>query len=391
MTFFIILLILAGQTTVQGDLKLNLDQLVYSLPDNTLGLELTYEIPFSSLLFQKEDNRFLARYRILLEIYDKQGDILNAEVCEKKITTPEYEKTVTQDSFAREVLFFSISPSAVRAQVRVFDLLSERWATARFPIEKQNRTLLLRLLKSGQPNPTRTYGYNDTIIIVAEAKDHFFLTPAGETVGFTIKKGKRRVASAAFPLTKQNGKLQALFALPVNDSLGNPLLFSGDYIVEATRSNQSPITATTRFTVNLSFFYDDSLWAVKVDQLLYIATYEQIKKLKKTPKPQRQEAWKEFWQPKDPNPSTEINENEEEYFQRIAYCEKHFRHGDRGYRSDRARVYVTYGPPDEIESRPFDIDRPAEEIWYYYQTRQRFVFVDRFGSGEFILVNPQRW
>ena len=80
---------------------------------------------------------------------------------------------------------------------------------------------------------------------------------------------------------------------------------------------------------------------------------------------------------------------EEEYFGRIDYAEEHFRHGDRGYLSDRGHVYALYGPPDQIESRPFEIDSPAVEVWYYYQLNKEFDFVDRFGAGEYMLQNRE--
>jgi GWxTD domain-containing protein len=86
-------------------------------------------------------------------------------------------------------------------------------------------------------------------------------------------------------------------------------------------------------------------------------------------------------------PATDRNEREEEYFARISYAEEKFRHGDRGYRSDRGRVYVVYGPPDQVESRPFELDTPAYEVWSYYGSGRSFTFVDRYGTGQFVLVS----
>jgi hypothetical protein len=47
------------------------------------------------------------------------------------------------------------------------------------------------------------------------------------------------------------------------------------------------------------------------------------------------------------------------------------------------RIYIRLGPPDEVVRNPFNFDRPPEEIWYYYQSQRRFVFVDRDGFGRF--------
>lgn len=55
-----------------------------------------------------------------------------------------------------------------------------------------------------------------------------------------------------------------------------------------------------------------------------------------------------------------------------------------GWETDRGRVYVVYGAPDDIESVPFNIDQIPHEIWYYFEGgNDRFVFADRTGTGDF--------
>ena len=59
-----------------------------------------------------------------------------------------------------------------------------------------------------------------------------------------------------------------------------------------------------------------------------------------------------FWQRRDPTPDTEENEYKEEHYQRIAYANEHFAAGVQGWRTDRGRMYIMYGKPDEIDSHP---------------------------------------
>ena len=70
-----------------------------------------------------------------------------------------------------------------------------------------------------------------------------------------------------------------------------------------------------------------------------------------------------FWQRRDPTPDTEENEYKEEHYQRIAYTNEHFAAGVPGWRTDRGRMYIMYGKPDEIESHPSggSYERPMEE------------------------------
>ena len=70
-----------------------------------------------------------------------------------------------------------------------------------------------------------------------------------------------------------------------------------------------------------------------------------------------------FWQRRDPTPDTPENEYKEEHYQRIAYSNEHFAAGIPGWKSDRGRIYITYGKPDEIDSHPSggQYERPIDE------------------------------
>jgi len=70
-----------------------------------------------------------------------------------------------------------------------------------------------------------------------------------------------------------------------------------------------------------------------------------------------------FWARRDPTPDTPENEFKEEHYRRIAYANEHFAAGIPGWKTDRGRMYIMYGPADEIESHPSGgtYDRPMEE------------------------------
>ncbi len=70
-----------------------------------------------------------------------------------------------------------------------------------------------------------------------------------------------------------------------------------------------------------------------------------------------------FWARRDPTPDTPENEFKEEHYRRIAYANEHFAAGIPGWKTDRGRMYIMYGPPDEIESHPSGgtYERPMEE------------------------------
>ena len=65
---------------------------------------------------------------------------------------------------------------------------------------------------------------------------------------------------------------------------------------------------------------------------------------------EREQFIEAFWQRRDPTPDTVENEFKEEHYRRIAYANERFASGIPGWRTDRGRIYIMWGPPDEIES-----------------------------------------
>ena len=78
---------------------------------------------------------------------------------------------------------------------------------------------------------------------------------------------------------------------------------------------------------------------------------------------ERDQFIEQFWLRRDPTPDTVENEYKEEHYRRIAYANEHFAAGIQGWRTDRGRMYIMYGPPDEIDSHPAggQYIRPQEE------------------------------
>src|SRR6185295_7407745 len=71
----------------------------------------------------------------------------------------------------------------------------------------------------------------------------------------------------------------------------------------------------------------------------------------------------QFWLRRDPTPGTAENEFKEEHYRRIAYANQNYGARAAGWKTDRGRIYITYGPADEIESHPSGgtYTRPASQ------------------------------
>ncbi len=98
----------------------------------------------------------------------------------------------------------------------------------------------------------------------------------------------------------------------------------------------------------------------------------------------------QFWEKRDPDPSTEINELQIEYSNRLEYVKRNFGNQQiASHKSDRGRVYLLYGEPDEVERNPVGVSTKPHEIWMYHsiQGGVEFIFVDRTGFGQYQLVH----
>ncbi|MDE2755000.1 MAG: GWxTD domain-containing protein [Acidobacteriota bacterium] len=65
---------------------------------------------------------------------------------------------------------------------------------------------------------------------------------------------------------------------------------------------------------------------------------------------ERYEFVEQFWLRRDPTPDTMINETRDEHYRRIAYANERFPSGKPGWKTDRGRIYIMWGPPDSIET-----------------------------------------
>jgi len=104
-----------------------------------------------------------------------------------------------------------------------------------------------------------------------------------------------------------------------------------------------------------------------------------------------------FWAKRDPTPGTPRNEEEERFYGGITEANRRFHEGGAaeipGWRTDRGRIFIRYGSPDEVLSRPQAGSTAPYEVWKYTRTRARkFVFYDvtRFGNYALIWTDERR-
>jgi GWxTD domain-containing protein len=129
-------------------------------------------------------------------------------------------------------------------------------------------------------------------------------------------------------------------------------------------------------------------------QARYLATQKEINQYKKLETVDaKREFLFNFWKERDDNPATPQNEFKEEYEKRIAYANKNFtRMNKEGYLTDRGRVVLLYGEPDQKDYFPSQPDLKPYEVWFYSQIEggTTFVFGDLTGFGNFELLHSTK-
>jgi GWxTD domain-containing protein len=100
----------------------------------------------------------------------------------------------------------------------------------------------------------------------------------------------------------------------------------------------------------------------------------------------------EFWRKRDPTPGTSRNERREQFYAAIDYANATFREGGRnpvsGWRSDRGRIFIKNGAPDQVLRREREGRAPPYEVWSYAKGKgSYYIFADRSGFGAFTLLS----
>lgn len=138
------------------------------------------------------------------------------------------------------------------------------------------------------------------------------------------------------------------------------------------------------------------------EDVFYIITDEEKTAFKRlATDDEREQFIEQFWLRRDPSPDTQENEYKEEHYRRIAYTNERFASGIPGWKTDRGRIYITFGPADEVESHPSGgtYQRPIEEgggttsTFPFEKWRYRYIegigndvnieFVDTTMTGEY--------
>jgi len=172
-----------------------------------------------------------------------------------------------------------------------------------------------------------------------------------------------------------------LTSLINNNNKGN---LSVSFFEGNIRYNMEPFFYSKWFAYDSQYSYED-----QIKQLRYIANQNEWNSIRAAPEELYPEVIENFWEAHDPTPGTVRNEARENFYQRVMIADQRYTIHKRlkGWSSDRGRIYIKFGEPDEIYSEVHPIDMYPFIIWYYYSENLVFEFADTGGFGQYRLRN----
>ena len=400
--FFGIALFSQDRVRKGKDSKRNVDQFkVNAYPVATEGDNirlLVYGlIPYHSLQFLKYGDGFSAGYEASLGIRDKDGNQIDHKTFQSTVTVGDYVSTINRSS--REVVMAEFIIKATEYMI-VGELIDEDTRLKGIVREKIDMTGLLNPLAIYPPFIIGEYpgnwGFEENKIPVS-TKDinhkikqfPLFLSGRIKPGNFTMKVVAKDANKDIFwedeiKLSSENTMFMR--RILIDQKPDENLTMAIDVtITQENKSDSKAIELRIR-KPGLSYFINNVDEAL--DQMRYVVTDEEYKRVKKAKRNEREKLFYQFWKDRDPSPGTVVNELMDQYYYRVSYTNEHFAAFDQGWKTDMGMIYILFGPPDDTQRSINNSSRYTYETWSYYTINRNFIFYDENGFGEYKLTTP---
>ena len=227
--------------------------------------------------------------------------------------------------------------------------------------------------------------------------EHLLVNSNGQTVYRKKKLVPRKTATMVEVGAINASKLPSgsyTLAVAVSDSIKNSTIYSSKklfiYNPSVVDTNMYHVSDNKLILSEFASMSEEELNdAFAVSK--YIASSQEINQWSKLAEEEGKRKFLfDFWKGRDLNVDTPVNEYKRDYMRRVDYSNEHFGNIQRkGWKTDRGRVFITYGEPSEIERYPNQVDTKPHEIWVYNQLEGGvvFVFADLTGFSDYQLLH----
>jgi len=361
-------------------------------------------IPNRALSFVRDGDAYRAPYEVHV-VLSQAGVQVTAVNSMEIVRVPTFKEINRTDESVIFQHYFLVRPGAYNISFQVRDVISARSAAQEGVItipslrDGQLSTPLLvyeatrrdaldsmpRILAS--PRSSAVFGQDSAVAVYLEGYGRQARLP----VGFIVQNDRGAVVWRDTVVLQQHGGL-------LSGSVSIPISRVGIGIANVTFTRADAMD-TVRTPVFVSF--GDDIPLISYEEMLlelrYYAAPQRIRTLRDAPAEKRGAIWAEFLRSTDPTPSTSEHEGLQAYFTRILQANARFREettGRTGWLSDRGKVYVSLGEPDQVFEQTTNVplsstsvgQRGRVQYWEYGQYRLRFLFYDESGTGRWRLT-----
>ncbi|QQS38012.1 MAG: GWxTD domain-containing protein [Ignavibacteriales bacterium] len=383
---------------------------------NGYELFFSYRIPFERIVFEKNHAGYNASFRINIEVTDSSGKFISRGMSSKKINVLSYEATISKNLFAEGLINLEVPTTRVKIVPVFTDNITNQ--EQRMPpvittaIVEQSDFLSPFVVE----NKKSTCNGNEVSrlanfggVVPFSKKTYDLLIPSFDTsltsVKVVIINNKDTVLNKSITSSGVRGleleECNGSIVISDKSSNNSFQLFRIENFNSSLEEGSITVfvSATDKFKKE-NMFQGDVRWfdrpfilfnqEISARTLKYLDDEELVSKVLKSDDEKYFSELLNVWKNYDPTPDTKFNELLEQYYRRVDYSIRNFSTitGKMGWETDRGEVYIKFGEPDNI-SRSYDDQGKVVESWSYTTTSKIFSFVDKTGTGEFVILNSK--
>lgn len=374
----------------------------FNMDRATPRIDVYIELIHDDLTFVRNEaqNRYEAKFETVIAVYDEDENQVTSRIVNNDVYVQDYDLTNSREERLQLSRSLDLKEGSYILKVRVTDLISKQVLNRNLEFEifdTQDQDIAVSDLLFLNELETDSSG---NVISVkprvrenfSRADDNFYIylnvyskkVPTDLTLKYSFMTSKEEV--------EYDSTVTSHVTKPVTSHIfkvDKRLLAGNSYRCVVEVENDEDDTEIARY---LSFYWvttpetgeDISL---AIQQMRYLGIPDSIDQYEDAPYPEQRRFFEKYWAARDPNPDTAMNELMVEYYQRVNLANREFSNfNEGGWLSDRGRILIKFGQPDDIERHPFEIDTYPYEVWRYYALRKIFVFADRTGFGDYRLL-----
>lgn len=382
---------------------------------NQVRLEIYYQVYNHSLAFKPADDLFKAEYEIDITVMDKKGKKIAGESQEKTVSVASELKANSSTDFRTSQMNFTLKPDKYEVRFTLKDknagkAFSREFETDAKKLGNKQPTLskILFAQAAGPSEVTSDQFRKGNLTVVPSVSHSYGGTEDGRLLYYMeIYPGEENLEKLTVQTLLRQKKGEMVYRDTLSTALDRPIIRQlreisivdfepGEYELEielqgrrGKKLDEEKGTFQIRWTEESLLEHN---WELMVRQISLIADSKELKLLEEAKTvEERRKALREYWAAKDPFPETPRNELKTEFYRRISYANENFGYlGRAGWETDRGRVLVRYGMPDQIDDYPFSLSSYPYQEWHYYKggRYRKFTFVDDNHDGDYRLVYP---